>query len=194
MYTGITLVSSDISDDTMLYFFGPRAAGVTTYVGLSNLNVDLTMSSIVQQPLRNFGQVYFASYYSAILAGANTPAEWREIYNVPDTATDAAAGLLASPAYYVPADNFNYSPDDLATANAAFDTPVPDVSSVTLPPVFPANNPAAVYSPVYAGQQEAALNIQMLTQYGAGSGAEFGFAASSNNTELDSLGYLGIFL
>jgi hypothetical protein len=194
MYTDFTMVPSEISDTTMLYYFSPRAAGVTTYVGLSNLNVDFTTSSSVQEQFRNFGQVYYASYYLENLAGANTPAEWREIYNVPRTATDAAEGLLVAPALFVPEINYKYSPDDLATANAAFGTAVPDVASVTFPPVFPANDPAAVYAPEIWGQAEAALDIQVLTQYGAGSGADYGFAATSNNTELGSLGLHGIFL
>jgi hypothetical protein len=193
-YIEFTNVPSDISDDTVLYWYGPVTAGVTTYVGLKDLDVSLTLSSSVQEPFRSFGRVHYASYGSTILAGANTPAEWRAIYNVPPYANSAGAGLLVRPAGYAPQADYNYCPYDLAAASRAFNSLVPTVASVTSAPLFPANNPAAVYAAESGGKGAAALDIQMIAEYGAGSGAKFGFVASSSNDELNVLGDLSNFL
>jgi hypothetical protein len=193
-YTEFTGVPSDISAETVLYWYSPLATDVTTYVGLKDLDVSLTLSSGVQEPFRNFGRVHYASYDAMILAGTNTPAEWRGIYNVPHYASNAGAGLMASPAGFTPQADYNFSPYDLATASRAFSYSVPSIASVTNTPLFPANNPTAVYAAESGGKGEAALDIQMVTEYGAGSGAKFGFVAASSDSDRRSPGFLSNFL
>jgi hypothetical protein len=171
-YAQLTGVPSDISDSTMLYYFSPLAAGVSTYVGLLDLVAVLELSSTVQTPFRDFGVVYFASYGLTGIMGPNTPDDWRRLYNVPSTPSQGGAGLLAAPALYAGFAYYGLSPADLVTANTAFGAPVPQVANVTFPVLFPPNNPASVYGSLNYG--EAALDIQTLTQYGAGSGGEFG--------------------
>lgn len=73
-----------------------------------------------------------------------------------------------------------YSPDDLAKASQAFEIQTPNVTDVTNKPYAFANQPEGCYDPdSNDGCGEANLDIQMMTQYGVGSGVEWGFAATN---------------
>lgn len=176
-----TNVTSDIGNDTLIYTYSPLDAGVTTYVGLAGVVAELQLAATIPEPWRSFGALKYAYMKRITMAGANTPSDLRKLYNVPKRRLHSAQGLLAAPALFVPCSNYDISPADLSTANDALGAPVPAVQDVTNPPAMPANIPALVYTGAGC-EAEAALDIQQLTQFGAGSGATYGFAAASNDT------------
>ncbi|GAX81138.1 hypothetical protein CEUSTIGMA_g8572.t1 [Chlamydomonas eustigma] len=159
---------------------GPRNYSPLFYLGVSNY------TSIQSIPITVFGNAKTSS-----LPSLNTPQQLsRRVYNVPKhrRGSGGAKGLLGAVAPL--ASFFDYSPFDLAIASVALDIPTSPslIVNETAGLLFTSNDPALTYG---QGSQEppgsscctleAAIDIQMITEFGFGSGATFGFAASNNS-------------
>ncbi|KAL4457627.1 hypothetical protein ABPG75_012492 [Micractinium tetrahymenae] len=176
--TNISTAAAPIDNSTALYLLD-LAQVLPTFVGMVNTTVSARLPDSVPATYRNFGVLAAAGPPAGLtlsVAGRNRPQELRQLYSAPPRNNGTAKGLLAGVAV-CPELPYDYSPADLQAANSALGMQVPPIVELVNKPYFPPNSPRLCYAEDGVCV-EPSLDTQMITQYGQGSGASFGFAAS----------------
>ncbi|GAX74705.1 hypothetical protein CEUSTIGMA_g2153.t1 [Chlamydomonas eustigma] len=184
---------NDISAETAVYVLYAREAGVPIAVPYGSFELSFSLPESIPSLYRD---PIFLSLTSGTSDGTitwlprTTPKQLRKVYNALLQNLGTSNGTITAVAplgtYY------DMSPFDLAIANGALlgvNLTNEDLNVLNLtsgPSVFVENDPRQCYKgpgTVYTGAQvEASLDIQMITQFGEGSGTAFGFAATLNSS------------
>lgn len=187
---------NDISGATAVYIL--RLSGATgkgqlpTYAGI-DYSLTLQLPAAIPEPLRMFEGFQQSRAPIKLQDVSNTPGllKSKGYYNVPTSlGNGAAAGLLVAVMGAFGSNNagtYYYAPSDLLRANAAFGLPAPPFANVTNSNLsasddgFTANSATGCFTAFSGACGEAALDTQTVSQFGAGSGADYGFGASVSN-------------